>query len=1000
MKWALLSVIVAAVVLAGAAPSALPDALDLPGDAALRTHALERTIAPAAHQRYRVRLGANEIVSLQVAQQSTDVVVDTIGPDGRVIARFDDEPGARGEERVAVVSGDRPGTYTIAVAAAPASRRGGSYTIHLNERRPATDADRRWQDAMRLRADARRLTDAARLAEAQTLIAQAAPIVAAARGSDSADAGFALLQAAGIALRLRDDRRAREAADAALAIFDCSDDLHAARARALLAVVQEHEGDGAAAEAVLQPALAAIRFTLGAEHPWYIDGLTTESNIRFDAGDFDAAEALVRQAMTVVEKRGDTQGLLYATLLNNAGRVQQQRGDNEGAEPYFLRALGLYEQVDGPRSYRVSTTLQNLGIVARQRGDYGRALDYDVRALFMREDLLGPEHAEIAPLLNNLAVLYRSVGDETHALPMLFRALAIRERTVGAYHRGTLNTVGNIARSYTTVGDLPHALQFERRADEIVEQQLTLNLAAGSERQKLAFARSVADRTDRTLSLHLNRMPGDAGAAALAALVLLQRKGRVQDAMADVFSAVRRRMRQPADRFALDRLNDARRELARLALEGSAAADAGARLSSLQTEAERLETSLSRGVAEFRDQMQPVSLPEVQQSLPGDSALIEYAVFRPFHPEAARREQEYDAAHYAAYVIRREGRVRGFDLGDAAAIDHAVSAFRNAVRDPSVPEPRVKTLAANLSRLVIQPLEAALPDVTRLVISPDGHLNLIPFEALTGRDSRYLIERFAVSYVTSGRDLLRVGLPPASTDAVIFADPQFGGVPAHLAPVRFGPLPGTGAEAAAIHRLFPQAEVFTGSAATKDNLRSVRAPKILHIASHAYFDDGRASGASSNPLLRSGLALAGANAGPGRAADGVLTALEASGLDLWGTELVTLSACDTGVGEIRNGEGVYGLRRAFVLAGAQTLVMSLWNVSDFVARDTMVAYYAALGSGKGRGDGLRQVKLAMLRSNGRQHPYYWAGFIQSGTWTPLVNVPARPRTTAAAAAAG
>jgi CHAT domain-containing protein/Tfp pilus assembly protein PilF len=987
MKWALLSV-TAAALLAGAAASALPDARDLPADAALRTHALERTIAPVARHRYRIRLGANEIVSLQVAQQTTDVVVETIDPDGHVIARFDDEPGARGEERVAVVSGYMPGTYTIAVAAASASPRGGSYTIHLNDRRTAADADRSWQEAMRLRADARRLTDAARLAEAQTLIDQAIPIVEAARGAGSADAGFALLQAAGIALRLRDDRRAREAADGALAIFDCSDDLQAARARALLAVVQEHDGDGAAAEAVLQPALAAIRFTLGTEHPWYIDGLTTESNIRFDAGDFDAAEALVRQAMTVVEKRGDTEGLLYATLLNNIGRVQQQRGDNAGAEPYFLRALELYEKVDGPRSYRVSTTLQNLGIVARQRGDYARALDYDVRALFMREELLGRDHAEIAPLLNNLAVLYRSVGDETHALPMLFRALAIRERTVGAYHRGTLNTVGNIARSYATVGDLEHALQFERRADDIVERQLTLNLAAGSERQKLAFVRSVAERTDRTLSLHLNRMPADGDAAALAALVLLQRKGRVQDAMADVFGAVRRRMTQPADRLAFDRLNDTRRELARLALEGSAAGDGGARLSALQSEAERLETSLSQGVAGFRDQWQPVSLEAVQQALPRDAALIEYAVFRPFHPDAARREDEYDTAHYAAYVIRRDGPVRGFDLGDAAGIEQAVGAFRNAVRDPSVPEPRVKALAATLSGLVIRPLEAALPDATRLVISPDGHLNLIPFEALTGRDSRYLIERFAVSYVTSGRDLLRVSAPPASTDAVIFADPQFGGgEAAHLAPVRFGPLPATGAEAAAIHRFFPQAAVFTGPAATKDNLRAVRAPKILHIASHAYFADGRAGGAGSNPLLRSGLALAGANAGPGRGADGVLTALEASGLDLWGTELVTLSACDTGVGEIRNGEGVYGLRRAFVLAGAQTLVMSLWSVSDFVARDTMVGYYAALGAGQGRGDGLRQVKLAMLRSNGRHHPYYWAGFIQSGAWTPLSRMP-------------
>jgi CHAT domain-containing protein len=137
---------------------------------------------------------------------------------------------------------------------------------------------------------------------------------------------------------------------------------------------------------------------------------------------------------------------------------------------------------------------------------------------------------------------------------------------------------------------------------------------------------------------------------------------------------------------------------------------------------------------------------------------------------------------------------------------------------------------------------------------------------------------------------------------------------------------------------------------------------------------------AQNPLLRSGLALAGGNVAQG---DGILTALEASGLDLWGTKLVTLSACDTGVGEIRNQEGVYGLRRALVLAGAETLVMSLWPVSDYIARDAMVGYYTRLRAGLGRGDALRQAKLAIRKHPARRHPYYWAGFIQSGEWAGL-----------------
>jgi CHAT domain-containing protein len=139
---------------------------------------------------------------------------------------------------------------------------------------------------------------------------------------------------------------------------------------------------------------------------------------------------------------------------------------------------------------------------------------------------------------------------------------------------------------------------------------------------------------------------------------------------------------------------------------------------------------------------------------------------------------------------------------------------------------------------------------------------------------------------------------------------------------------------------------------------------------------------SSNPLLRSGIALAGANVSrPGD--PGILTALEASTLNLWGTRLVTLSACDTGVGDVKTGEGVYGLRRAFFVAGAESVVMSLWPISDQATRSMMTRYYAGLTRGEGRGAALRRVQLAMLADKNRNHPFYWAGFIEAGDWTPI-----------------
>jgi CHAT domain-containing protein len=224
-----------------------------------------------------------------------------------------------------------------------------------------------------------------------------------------------------------------------------------------------------------------------------------------------------------------------------------------------------------------------------------------------------------------------------------------------------------------------------------------------------------------------------------------------------------------------------------------------------------------------------------------------------------------------------------------------------------------------------------------------------------------------------------------------------------LSGVYFAPLSGTAQEAHAIQNLFPDAHVLTGSEAAKEALKRVDAPLLLHIATHGFFlqeaTDSTAEKAAKktrqtadtrsfeNPLLRSGLALAGANVNKTGSDNGILTALEAANLNLWGTKLVTLSACDTGVGEVRNGEGVYGLRRAFFLAGTESLVMSLWPVSDYVTRQLMTQYYTGLKNGLGRAEALRRAQLAMLNRKERRHPFYWASFIEAGEWANLDGKP-------------
>jgi len=206
-----------------------------------------------------------------------------------------------------------------------------------------------------------------------------------------------------------------------------------------------------------------------------------------------------------------------------------------------------------------------------------------------------------------------------------------------------------------------------------------------------------------------------------------------------------------------------------------------------------------------------------------------------------------------------------------------------------------------------------------------------------------------------------------------------------------------------------KAQLWLEKGALEKRIKACRSPLILHLATHGFFLKDQADDLSAaqrglgapgwvaghqvsgprveNPLLRSGLALAGANwkcrgfTPPPEAEDGWLTAEDVSGMDLLATELAVLSACDTAKGEVRVGEGVFGLRRAFVLAGAKTLVMSLWEVPDKQTQELMVGFYHYLLAGQGRAEALLQAQLDMKKKY--PHPYFWGAFICQGDPGPL-----------------
>jgi CHAT domain-containing protein/Tfp pilus assembly protein PilF len=800
-----------------------------------------------------------------------------------------------------------------------------------------------------------------------------------------------------------------------------------------LARLYFEKGDYTKAEPLQQRVLAIREKRLGPEHPDMALPLINLAHIYRDKGDSAKAEQLYQRALLIREKKFGLENPEVAASLSSLAANYDFKGDYAQAEPLHQRALLIREKKLGPEHPDVAITLCNLGINYFRRGDYVQSEQIYRRALAIFEKKLGAESPITANVLHNLAVLYNDKGDYEQAEQFYRRALAIKEKTLGAEHPEVAISLNGLSRLHKAKGDISRAVSLQLRAQAVEEHNISVNLVTGSERQKMAYLAMLSEESYYSVYLHIRSAPNNSAARDLALTAILQRKGRVLDAVNDNLEVLRLHARTE-DRDLFNQLKYERAKLARLVLGGlqkASPTEYQQAIKQLEENVEKLEEQIGNQISEFRAQSQPVTLAAVQSAIPAGATLIEFFAYRPVEMKTAKSGEQFGPSHYVAYALRRNGAAKWVELGEGKVIDEAVDKLRQALRDPHRRD--VRRLARKVDRMVMDPLRPLLGNTRQVLLSPDGGLNLVPFAVLVDERQQYLVNRYSFHYLTSGRDLLRLQVKQESKSAdLVLADPAYGeketdektlaanrdivkkiqgaktdspqlSQSVSMEQVYFRPLPGTAGEAAALKRLLPKARVVTKEQATETVLKQATRPHILHIATHGYFlrnldlttanaDTGEAPRLPEltpggekieNPLLRSGLALAGANLRRSGDDDGILTALEASGLDLWGTKLVVLSACDTGVGEIRNGEGVYGLRRALVLAGSESQVMSLWPVSDTATRDLMVDYYRRLQRGEGRGEALRQVQLHMLRNPKRQHPYYWASFIQSGEWANL-----------------
>lgn len=776
-----------------------------------------------------------------------------------------------------------------------------------------------------------------------------------------------------------------------------------------LAVLYKELGRFSEAVPLYQSSLGIREKALGSNHPDVASSLNNLANLYGEQGNYGEALPLYQRSLQIREQALSPNHPDVGLSVHNLAVMYHLQGNLPVALPLYQRSMNILETTLGGDHPIVATLLNNLGELYRTQGNYAAALPLYQRSLSTRERVLGQEHPDVATSLNNLAELYRIQGNYNAALPLYQRSIALRQRGLGAEHPYLALSLGNLAKAYWAQGNLKESLGFLDRSLDIEETNLGRNLVVGSEEYKRNYLSTFQESTNTAISFHLQGNPQESAAATMALTTILRRKGRLLDVLAATTSRLRNQLDNNGQQQ-LDKLIELRTQIASLTFVSDRPPPVN-QISQLEQRSAQIEGQLVRENANFRVEVAPITLTTVQQAIPTNAVLLEFIQYVPYNPQTNR----WQAPRYALYALKASGAPQWRDLGTVAEIDGLINTARQQVSDPRLTPNSIKPSLKAVYERVIGPLEPFLAGSTHLLVAPDGQLNTIPFEALMDRQDRYLIESYTITLLTSGRDLIRLQQRGRSPNPpLIVGNPTFNqgnrsSVPSgqrgtatrdlDLRNLTFNDLPGTATEVKTLGTLFPQAQVLTGSNATETAIKQANRPHILHLATHGFFLESpplspqdlqnnrglnvNVPFAGENPLLRSGLAMAGFNQRQSGEDDGVLTALEVTSLNLEGTELVVMSACDTGRGDILNGDGVYGLRRAFTLAGAHTQVSSLWKVDDSTTQQLMVAFYQNLAAGKGRSEALRQAQLALMQENSRQIPYFWAAFVSSGEWRSL-----------------
>ena len=697
-------------------------------------------------------------------------------------------------------------------------------------------------------------------------------------------------------------------------------------------------------------------------------------------------------------------------LLQNVGYARYTLGDIKGTIEVMEESVSVAASLHEQRPQTLSHMETNIGSFYSRIGKFDKAKEHLDKALALYREMYGNDSVQLAFIFSNLAYVESRLGNYTEAWKLFDDGQQLRERWQGTGHTETIRNEVTWAASLAAGGDVRGALQKALHAERASRNQFILSARVLPERQALAYRAAIGSGLSVAFSVAVKH-------PELGAREVYQEAIRSRALVADEMA--RRQVKLNRDNnsqiaLMLQELDRARAEYLRATTNPQTKSDD---LQSAERHLEQAERALAEHSAVERSSQRTasVTLTDVRSGMPPHSVLVSYLSYTKAPVESLQTLTE-PPKHYGAFVydLDRDS-VSLFDLGESTVISdlvqrgrRAVIAEMNSAGLASVRNEReYRAAALELRKRIWDPLKNAIGSAPMVFIVPDDKLNLIPFAALPDGDG-YLIERSQVLHVLSSeRDVIHQERTDRRTGLVAIGSPSFGQPDSVLMArnlehpanrdaalsceefqkLEFRPLPAAMAEIRDVTSAWkhwngsePVHDIVGAEATRARFIQEAPQGRVLHIATHAYLLPESCGG--DNPLMRAGLVFSGSLS---ERNPGLLTAQEIAGLDLNGLDWAVLSACNTGNGEVSGSEGVLGLQRAFRVAGARTVIMTLWPVDDSFSRRFMHELYdQRLGHHASSAEAMWRATAHMLyaqrNSHASTHPWYWAGFVASGSW--------------------